>query len=114
MALRTAGRKSSTGAYRPSPKKAPLGDETFTAGPVDPSSGGSEMNSKMWVGWVALVGGLTGGCSSEHAKSDGGTAKLGTTSNLIVNGDAEAGPGASSGSVVVASVPGWSTSGNAN
>jgi hypothetical protein len=79
------------------------------------------MNSKLsssralaWLVWPVLMSGFLDGCSSGHAKGDAGTAKLGTTPNVIVNGDAEAGPGASSGSMVVASVPGWTTSGNAN
>jgi hypothetical protein len=66
---------------------------------------------------VVLVGVMAGACSSRssHGAADAAPeGRLGTTPNLIVNGDAESAPGSSGGNVVVAAIPGWTPSGNAN
>ncbi|HZP15373.1 MAG TPA: hypothetical protein VFA96_06095 [Nocardioides sp.] len=73
-----------------------------------------------WASWGLLIGALDGGCScgrSGGAPPLGDAAppgKLGTTPNLIVNGDAESAPGSPSGDVVVTTIPAWTRSGNAN
>jgi hypothetical protein len=76
---------------------------------------------------VLLAGGMLGACSHRRPLNppDAGVFRdagvdaaspgaLGTTGNLIVNGDAESAAGSSSGGVVLAVIPGWSTRGNAN
>jgi hypothetical protein len=88
---------------------------------------GDAVNPKRWslraaklAGWVVLESALLAACSHSHpatthdAGIDTPTGKLGTTVNLIVNGNAESAAGSSSGSVIASSIPGWTTSGNAN
>jgi hypothetical protein len=61
---------------------------------------------------VVLVGALVGACSRSRSAvpRDAGTlGKLGTTSNLIVNGNAESAAGSNNGDVVASVIPVWST-----
>src|SRR6476661_8365174 len=69
---------------------------------------------------VLLLGGIVEVCSCKKSGGSPGArdaavadARLGTTPNLVINGDAESAPGSSAGNVVVAA-PGWTTSGEAN